>query len=258
MPERIAFLLQTVRTLLGYGRHLADTVTRRAAAPTFPSIAVGFGTANLSVILAHLQRGILRAMALERVLLARAAAGRDIEFEAPREAASPGPAAPAEPAAEQPAETPAAPPAEPPAERKAARRPHRPSHPDDPTLYMPSLKELEAQARRRPLGRSIVDICLDLAALPAFCHGRFWNELFHIIRGYGGSLDTLMRESRRREEAFDQEQDRTPGRTWEWINQSRERIREALGFFIGEPPVDPFDASPAPGVPVAAMATGPP
>jgi hypothetical protein len=65
VPEYIAAFLYAVRTLLGYGRHLLDTVHRRAAAPTFPTIAAAFGTANLSTIHAHLNRGILRAAALE-------------------------------------------------------------------------------------------------------------------------------------------------------------------------------------------------
>ena len=66
MPEYIAAFLHAVRILLGYGRHLLDTVRHRAAAPTFPAIAACFGTANLSTILAHLNRGILRAAALEQ------------------------------------------------------------------------------------------------------------------------------------------------------------------------------------------------
>ena len=76
VPEHIAFLLHAVDTLLGYGRHLLATVRHRATAPTFTTIAACFGTAKLSTTLAHLNRGILRAAALERVLLARAATGR--------------------------------------------------------------------------------------------------------------------------------------------------------------------------------------
>ena len=48
VPERIAFLLHAVGILLGYGRHLLNTVRHRAAAPTFPAIAACFGTANPS------------------------------------------------------------------------------------------------------------------------------------------------------------------------------------------------------------------
>ena len=80
MPEYVAAVLYAVRTLLGYGRHLLDTVQRRATAPTFPTIAAAFGTANLATILAHLNRGLLRAAALERFLLERAATGRDIDI----------------------------------------------------------------------------------------------------------------------------------------------------------------------------------
>ena len=71
MPEYIAAVLHAVDILIGYGRHLLATVRHRAAAPTFPTIAACFGTANLSTILAHLDRGILRAAALERFLRAR-------------------------------------------------------------------------------------------------------------------------------------------------------------------------------------------
>ena len=78
MPTRIAALLHTVRILLGFGRHLAQIAPHRSASPDFNAIAACFGTGRLDAILAHLQRGILRAMALERVLLARAARGRDI------------------------------------------------------------------------------------------------------------------------------------------------------------------------------------
>src|SRR5271156_6403964 len=78
MPEYVTAVLHVVGILLGYGRHLLATIHRRAAAPSFPSIAACFGTANLSTIQAHLNRGILRAAALQRFLLARAATGRDI------------------------------------------------------------------------------------------------------------------------------------------------------------------------------------
>src|SRR5262249_40401449 len=84
MPERIAALFRVVRVLLRHGRHLAETITHRAAAPGFTCIAACFGTANLPVILAHLHRGILRAAALERFLIARAGSGRDLAFVTPR------------------------------------------------------------------------------------------------------------------------------------------------------------------------------
>src|SRR5579863_8266346 len=80
LPENIDALLHVARILLTYGRHLLDTIRQRAAAPNFNAIAACFGTANVTTILAHLNRGILRCIALERVLLARAATGRDFPF----------------------------------------------------------------------------------------------------------------------------------------------------------------------------------
>src|SRR5258708_724643 len=113
MPEYVAVMLHAVSILLGYGRHLLDTVRQRATAPTFPAIAACFGTANLSTIRAHLNRGILRATALQRYLLARAAAGRDIDMVTRRTRTDETPPAPADPQSEQPTE---------PARSKAAPR----------------------------------------------------------------------------------------------------------------------------------------
>src|SRR5215469_5578573 len=77
-PTHIGSLIYAVQTLLAYGRHLADTVVKRAKMPAFASIAVGFGTADLPLIMARIQRGIIRAIALARVLDDRLATGRDL------------------------------------------------------------------------------------------------------------------------------------------------------------------------------------
>jgi hypothetical protein len=252
IPARIAALLHTVRILLGYGRHLAESATHRSASPDFNAVAACFGTGRLGAIIAHLERGILRATALERVLLARAARGRDISFTEPREPATATLAAPADPSADLPVE----PPAEAPIARKPARR-SRQAGWNNPELFMPTLEELEAQVRRRSLGRTLVDICLDLAVVPGFCTGAFWNELFDSIRLHGGSVATLMLEKVRREEAFCKEQDRTLGSNWDWQEMGREALRRVLGFCIG----DVTDAAYHPVselyAPAAAAAAGP-
>jgi hypothetical protein len=151
----------------------------------------------------------------------------------------------------------AAPPPAPVAPKPAAHLP-RPAGWNDPTLYMPTLQELQARARRRPLGQTIMEICLDLAVVPGFCTGPFWNELFDLVRSYGGTLTTFMQERRRREKAFSDEQDRVLATGWTWWDQERETIRSALGFFIGETPVTPFGLAPAVCLPAATVATGPP
>ena len=58
-----------------------------------------------------------------------------------------------------------------------------------------------------------------------------------------------MREKTRREQAFIREQDKKLDSTWDWLRLKRDEIRQVLGFFIGEPPVDPFAESPAPYAP---------
>jgi hypothetical protein len=269
MPARIAALLHTVRIMLGFGRHLAETVTQRSATPDFNPIAACYGTSRLCAILAHLQRGLLHATALENVLLERAARGRDIRFAAPRgrvtatppaPAGQPAeaPAAPADPPGEQPADQLAELPAAAPAARKAAR-PSRPIGWNDPELFMPTLAQFEARVRRRQLGRALVDICLDLAVVPGFCTGAFWNELFDSIRLLGGSIPTLMQEKMRREKAFAEEQDKKVGSNWDWQEMGREALRRVLGFFIGEVAGDLFDPISKRSAPAAAAvaATGP-
>jgi hypothetical protein len=239
--SNIEVLLHTLGILLTYGRHLIDTVRQRATAPNFSAIAVNFGTANLATILAHLNRGILRAAALERVLLARAAAGLDVDYVERRI-----PAPPAQPAATDTQSLPI---------RKHARHASRPAGWDDPELFMPTFEDLEREARRSPVGRTMLKICLDLAVVPGLCHTAFWNELFDVIIYFSsnrlGSIDRLMRVKARRRAAFANEQDRNPKATWDWMNLSPDALRQVLGFFIGEPPVNPLD-------PAAALATAPP
>ena len=178
LPNNIEVLLHVARTLLGYGRHLIDTIRQRAAAPNFDAIAARFGTSNLTTILAHLDRGILRCITLERVLLARAATGQDspsIERYTRTPATEPAP-----PAAEVPQ-----PAAVPLPTRKHTPRASRPAGWDDPELFMPTAEDLERQIRRQPIGRVFLDISLDLAVVPGFCHGAFWNALFEIMTYFG-------------------------------------------------------------------------
>jgi hypothetical protein len=277
MPARIAALLHTVRIMLGFGRHLVATATHRSTSADFNAIAACFGTGRLPAILAHLQRGLLRAAALERMLLARAAQGRDIQFVAPRERATTTPAAPTDPVSEQPGDPPAGQPADLPAAgqqaagqqaagqqadaqvaRPATARPSRRPGWNDPELFMPTPEEFDAQVRRRPLGRTLVEICLDLAVVPGFCTGAFWNTLFDSIRLHGGSIAVLMQEKASRQEAFCQEQDRKPGSNWDWLQMGRDALRRVLGCFIGEQADGTFDPLSGPSASAAAVATGPP
>ena len=233
MPSCIATLLNVVRVLLGYGKHLDRTLPTQAEHPRFPTLATGFGTYDLRRILAHVQRGILRAMMLERFLLARAAQGRDIEPVQPP--------APAEPEEIEALEM----------KLRAPSQPRLPSvgrgprvDPDDPMHFsMPTLKELEAQVRSRPVGQTIAEICMDLGIAANVCDGGFWNEIYLTIAHFGGSFEKFFGVQERRRTAFKKEREKRRD-TWnrDWENKPKEAIRQLLGYVLGEsPPRGPPD-----------------
>jgi hypothetical protein len=105
--------------------------------------------------------------------------------------------------------------------------------------------------RRRSFGRTIGEISLDLAVVPGLCTPAFWNGMFEVMHYFGSDsvVVTVMREKSRREQAFIQEQDKKLGSTLDWLQLKPDEIRDRLGFFIGEEPVDPFAAAPATGPP---------
>jgi hypothetical protein len=214
VPQRLAALIQIVRVLLGHGRRFAETAAARAATPQFATINAVFGTHDLTAILARVQRGILRAMALERYLLTKAEKGRDIGDAPPRERA---------PAVPQQAHQP-----EPRVQQTRRRR-----DPDD--LTIPTLEELEAEVRRRPIGRTVAAICLDLGVVPGFCTGDFWNQVFETLLFYGGSLTAMLTERIRRHEAFQKERDKRPDTWgWNWQDLSPQIVCQLLGGMIGQ------------------------
>jgi len=267
VPERIAAMLSLVAVLAEYGRHLAATIEHRAIWRGFATIAQFFGTATVPVILAHIQRGLMRAIALEHMLLRRATRGRDLAILARR-------------IRTQRAEEPTAPPTEPgtadailppPTQALSAQQPEPrpvPRHvPEQPLTFatLPSMAQVEAEVGRRPIGQTIVDICRDLGIAPTLCDGPFWNRVFMAIHSYRGSFSNIMGEMRRREKRFDHEHWQHPKLALP--EQTRDAVWRVLGFRIGEPPVDPFRPLPAPdapasvtapSAPVAAVATGPP
>jgi hypothetical protein len=290
-PARIAEILAVVSVLASYGRHLGQTLEQRAVARGFATIARFFGTVTIDTILAHLQRGLMRAIALERMLLLRAARGRDLRILAPRAASrreppaedvpDPGQTAgsappetltPAQAAATQAAAAREAAAAEAAAAREAAakgageRLVRRIARNEPLTLdTMPRMEEIEAEVRSSPVGRTIAAICRDLGISPSLCDGMFWNRLFDAIRLYRGSLGSLVLDVKRREQRFEKEAWKHPG--LEWPEESREGIRRVLGFFIGETSADRAAAVAAPGAPtamaapaarVAVAANGPP
>ncbi|MEI7712982.1 MAG: hypothetical protein WCI94_16210 [Rhodospirillales bacterium] len=235
IPDRIAAFLAMVRVLLGYGKHLDATLPALVGHSRFPVLAVGFGTLDLRHILAHIERGILRATMLQRYLLARAKLGREIE-----PSPVPGPAAEAEiEALDIALGTP----------RPRVARRRRKIDPDNPVHFsMPTLKELESQVRRRSIGRTIAEICLDLGITPGICDGGFWNDIDEALRWFGGNFAEFSATRARRNDRFKKESDRRPDTwTWKMWEQPKDAVREMLGYAIGESPPEPLAIPPPTG-----------
>ncbi len=230
IPGRIGAVLTLLATLITHARHFAATATARAATPEFATAAAVFGTDHVPTILSRMQRGLLRALALHEYLLARAARGRTLRFAwPPRVALQPRHRPPARPA---------------PGPRPGSLHPRRPDpallDPADPAASrLPTPEDLAAQVRRRPVGRTIAYICMDLGIAPGLCEGEFWGQVEKTLRRYGGSLDRLYQLRARREAAFQRERDRRPG-TWhiDWRNLRPSAVRLALGRLVGETPPD--------------------
>ena len=217
IPGRIGAVLRVVAALIAHARHFAATAATRATAPEFATAAAVFGTYNLPTILHRMQR----------YLLARAAKGRNLRFAwPPRVELQPHHRPPAKPRRPSP----------------APLHPRRPDpallDPGDPDASrLPTPEELAAEVRRRPIGRTIAYICMDLGIAPGLCAGEFWNQVEKTLRRYGGSLRRLDRVRARREETFQREHDRRPD-TWhiDWRAMHPPTIRQALGCLIGETP----------------------
>jgi hypothetical protein len=227
IPGRIGAVLKVVAALIAHARHFAATVRDRVDVPEFAAVAAILGTYDVPVILNRVQRGILRALALQDYLLARAARGRNLRFAwPPRVELQPHHRPPPRPA---------------PAARAVRTSKAQPDPallgPDDPGAYsMPTQAELAAWVRRRPVGRTMTYICLDLGIVPCLCDGIFWNRVEKVLRRYGGSLSRLYQVRAVREKTFQQERDRRP-ETWhvDWREMPRPTVRALLGCLIGEP-----------------------
>ncbi len=221
----IAFLLALVRKLLAYGQHLDTILPAQTASPRFPTFAKGFGTLDVKLIIARIQRGILTAMMLEKFLLAREARKRDIVAKRPEGPAEPEDVEKHEIELRQPRI---------PRDKALGRTAADIDHPNN--FYIPSLKEIEAHVRRTPVGQLIAEISLDLGITVHCCDGAAWQEIWWAMKYFGANmvrygaivdnrLDTFTREQEHGRNTRD-----TDGR-----DRPREAIRELVGCLVGEP-----------------------
>jgi len=259
---RIAEILAVVSILANYGRHLAQTLEQRAVGRGFATIARFFGTVALDTILAHLHRGLMRTIALQRMLTARAGRGRDLQILAPRASREPpakNPETEAEAGSAAPEElTPEWMAAAQAADLRAGERLVRRIAANEPLTLdnLPRMAVIEAEVLRSSIGRTIAAICRDFGLSASLCDGTFWNRLYESIHLYRGNLGGLVLDLKRREQRFNKEEWKHPG--LELAEETRAGVRRVLGFFVGEEPADPFEVMEAPGAGVAAVATGPP
>ena len=243
MLGRIGAVLRVLSTIITYARHFTATAHTRVAVPEFATAAAIFGTYDLPIILLRMRRGLLRALALQRYLLERAARGRNLRF-------SRKPYADLQPHHRPPPNPPRAKPTAP---RRAPRKEPALLDADDPrAFYLPGEEELDAEVRRRPVGLTITYICLDLGIVPGLCDGDFWYRLERTFWRYGGNINPIFDVRFKREKTFEKERDRMPD-TWhiDWQDIRPATVRLALGCRIGEPlPTDglmPGLPEPVPG-----------
>jgi hypothetical protein len=172
-PSRVGGLIGLVRKLIDYGTFLANTLRQRGLG-NHPAIQGRlFGTTNVTLILARIARGLMRAAALE-ARLHRSAAHLD--------GASPSRASRARAAS---ATTKAA-------VTTAPRRHANPRNTDDDDALlaqMPTEEQIAEEIRRRPIGEVIADICRDLGIVPAH---PLWRELHNAIMREGGRFAALV------------------------------------------------------------------
>lgn len=245
MPPKITEFLAVLQILLIHARHLSLTLERRAKLSHFSEIADGFGTAKLPLIFARLTRGLLRIQALQRVLLDRARRGRDLVRLKPL--------CFSEQERHPSARKPDTQQAEAAGRRPPVRRRPRDEAPDP--FNMPTLQQLEAEIRRRPLGRALADICRDLGIGPCLCDNWTWDDLYRLMRRYRGDFEHYYLDIRRRQRDYIQEWDRDP--TLDEPMGRADLVRNVLGARIGEawpfiPPDLPPRGAPAGWQPVAA------
>ena len=222
----IAALLRVVRVLLGFGKQLHENMPEHAAHKHFPAVASGFGTYDIRRILAHVRRGILRAMVLERFLLACAAQGRDIDPEPQPQAA--------EAADIEGLDIKLRPPPKP---RSVSPRRAAIVFGDLPHFSMPTLKALEAQVRRHSVGHTISLICMDLGVATGGCTGAFWTEIYMVQLHFGADLEQFYGTRTQRRESFEKKWKNYP-ENWSplWRDRPREAFRAVMGYLLGEPP----------------------
>lgn len=237
----IAFFLDILKNLIHFGTRLRDTLPFHTDNPEYRKIARVWATRDVRDILILLQRGILRAMALQKYLQARAARGRDLDITPPQ--------APAEEAdiANVNVDSLAK------SRAKSSKTALPRTYPaprvlidcDDPMyICVPTPADLEKWLRSGSIGQLLADVCLDLGITPSttvwdtFKRIRDALRYFNHAEGYSRYNTVQDRRAKRVEDGIYYGRDG-------WNYKLREGastqavMRSLLGFMYGDPIAPP-------------------
>ena len=173
-------LVCLVFNLVEHGRDLAFTFRDHVREPGFGLTGRLFGTTDIYVIGTCMRRGVMRSVALYKVLWERSDRDPRVRFPPLRRDRTP------------------------PNQGDATAKPKTPVKDTRPKwwqtrdlAYLPTEAEVADEARRRPAGAIVADICLDFGMTPENA-GALWDQLLAPIARFGGSLKRFTAEVDRR------------------------------------------------------------
>jgi len=162
---RLTGLIGLVRKLIDYGKELATALRERGLSDRPAGVFASFGTIDLGLILSRIAAALLRAEALEARLV-QSAARPDPEPRPPHALSQCSP--------------------------RAARQQTTPAEAPDPHLArLPTIEEIAAEVRRKPVGVVLLDICRDLGIT---ADHPLWRELNLAIIMHGGGLAAFFKD----------------------------------------------------------------
>jgi hypothetical protein len=170
-PPGVAHLLAVVRILIEFACDLAAKAEECAVRGDIGPVAMRFYKGiQIDALIIRIARGLRRALALQEMLLQRAAEGRDIAPVDPAPSSGGG------------------------GSKRDGQDKDKPPKPE----RLPSVAEIAAEIGRRPPGAIIADICNDIGITPGDLTDAQWEALEAAINEYGGSLMKLWPAMRNR------------------------------------------------------------
>ncbi len=172
-PFRTLRLIGLIHTVIEYGKQLIVSARQRAGTADFLAFAKPFGTVSLKLLIARIGCAVSRAVHLQQRLQYEAGLGGCYNPRAPRPA----------PADRAPRGRPAA------STRSHAKRAARSI--DSTLAKLPSVAQIAAEIRTRPIEQVIASICCDLGITPDHA---LWQQLDQALLAFGVRLSVAPAE----------------------------------------------------------------